>query len=96
MAEDVYMDVNVVQGMQKKFEDVHGVLDDVSTILNWAGKAVMAFSWLGIGAAAKMYIDYLENLCKKLADECDLISKGINGAILSYRDGDQSGSDLFR
>jgi hypothetical protein len=95
MAEDVYMDVNAVQTMQKRFQDVHSVLEKVATILKWAGNAVLAFSWLGIGLAAKQYIDYLEDLCKKLADETEKISTGIQGAIRSYRDGDNSGSTLF-
>jgi len=97
MADEVYMDIPVVEKMVNDFQKYGDVLDAVAKTLEALSIALKATAWLSLGAtaAAATFIDRIKPNVKKAADKMRELSGDIRDAIKAYRDGDLSGSRRF-
>lgn len=97
MAEEVYMDIPQVENMSKSFDTFGEILEAVSKALQAISTMlkVSAFVSLGATAAASAFIDRIQPRIKAAGQKMQELSGDLDGAIRSYRDGDQSGSQRF-
>lgn len=97
MADEVFMDIPLVEKMVKDFQTFGDVLDAVSKALEALSMMLKATAWLSLGAtaAAATFVDRIKPNVKKAADKMRELSGDIRDAIKAYRDGDLSGSQRF-
>jgi len=99
MAEEgVYMDVDAVLSMADRFNQFGDVLKGVSKALEMAMITLKATAFVGLvgGAAVERYISFLKPQVDNLAVKCAELQTDILGAVVSFRDGDTSGSKKFQ
>lgn len=97
MADEVYMDVPLVEKMVKDFQTFGEVLDGVSKALEAISITLKVTAWISFGAtaAAAAFIDRIKPNVIKAAEKMRELSGDIRDAIKAYRDGDLSGSQRF-
>ncbi len=97
MAEEVYMEVPAVEDVQKKFQGIADTTQTISNILRIAAEILRATAFFGMvgNMILAWYTDQIRRLVDQLHTMSLTISDGVGGAIRSYRDGDNSGSQLF-
>ncbi|MCB2179503.1 hypothetical protein KQH54_00105 [bacterium] len=97
MAEEVYMDIPQVENMSKSFETFGEVLEAVSKALQAISMMLKATAFVSLGAtaAASAFIDRIQPRLKAAGQKMQELSGDLKGAIASYRDGDNSGSQRF-
>jgi uncharacterized protein YukE len=94
---EVSMDYDAVQKMSSGFSDASDVLQGVSKALETAIAILKATAFLGLIGNFAM-VHYLEGIkpnVDRLSATCEELSMDLMGAIVSLRDGDQSGSQRF-
>lgn len=96
--EGIYMDVPAVQSMADGFRGAGEVLNGVSTALEAAIMILKVTAFIGLvgGFAVEHFLSQIQPKVKVLAEKCDELNMDLIGAIVSYRDGDDSGSKRFR
>ncbi len=94
----VYMEVDAVIGMANKFSQLSDVLKTVSRALEVAMSTLKMTAFVGLvgGAAVERYISLLKPQVDKMANKCSELNLDLMGAVVSYRDGDTSGSKRFQ
>lgn len=97
MADEVYMDIPVIEKMVKDFKTFGDVLDGVAKTLEALSLMLKATAWLSLGAtaAAATFIDRIKPNITKAAAKMKELSDDVSSAIRSYRDGDNTGSQRF-
>ena len=97
MAEEVFMNVPEVQDVQRKFQGIADVTQQISNILRIAADILRATAFFGMigNMILAWYTDQVRNIVDQLHQMSLTIADGVGGAIRSYRDGDNSGSQLF-
>jgi len=99
MAEEgVYMDVEATIKMADRFRDFSDILKNVSKALEAAMTTLQVTAFVGMvgGAALQRYIAFLKPNVDNMANKCAELHLDIMGAVVSYRDGDVSGSKRFQ
>jgi phage-related protein len=99
MAEQgVYMDVDAVQGLADGFQNMGDVMNTVGQGLEIAIDVLRASAMFGMvgNLAIAAYLDNIKPAVQKLADKFSELNRDLIGAIVSYRDGDSSGSKRFQ
>ncbi|MAT42810.1 MAG: hypothetical protein CL609_10740 [Anaerolineaceae bacterium] len=94
---EIFMEVDEVQNMSNVFSQIGQVLEQVNSALETAMHIVQSKAVVGIigETALERFINRLKPEIKQLADLCIELNQDLNGAIVSYRDGDNSGSQRF-
>ncbi len=94
----VYMDVDAVQGMAERFQQISDVMKAVSKALEIAIMTLRVTAFVGLvgGAAVERYLSRIKPQVDKLAEKTGELHMDLIGAIVSYRDGDTSGSKRFQ
>jgi len=94
---EVSMDYDVVQSMSDGFKNSSEVLQGVSKALEVAIAILKATAFFGLvgNMALAMYLEGIKPNVDKLAATCEEMSMDLMGAIVSLRDGDNSGSQRF-
>ena len=97
MAEEVFMEIPAVEDVQKKFQGMADVCQQISNILRIAAEILRATAFWGLvgNMILAWYTDQIRNIVDQLHQMSLTIADGVGGAIKSYRDGDNSGSQLF-
>jgi hypothetical protein len=97
MAQEVYMDIPAVETMGKRFKTFGDILENIAKILKATITILKATALFGLvgNYALAAYLERIEPKVRKMAAKMDELSGDINGAIRSYRDGDNSGSQRF-
>jgi len=97
MAEEVFMEIPAVEDVQKKFQGMADVTQTISNILRIAADILRATAFFGMigNMILAWYTDQIRNIVDQLHQMSLTIAEGVGGAIRSYRDGDNSGSQLF-
>lgn len=97
MADEVFMDIPLVEKMVKDFQTFGDVLDAVSKALEALSITLKVTAWVSFGAtaAAATFIDRIKPNVKNASDKMRELSNDIRDAIKAYRDGDLSGSQHF-
>jgi hypothetical protein len=97
MAEEVFMEIPAVEDVQKKFQGMADVTQQISNILRIAADILRATAFFGMigNMILAWYTDQIRNIVDQLHQMSLTIAGGVGGAIRSYRDGDNSGSQLF-
>lgn len=98
MAEEVYMDIPQVEKMAKAFGTFSEILKGVVKALEVAINLLRASAFVGLvgGAAVERYLSLVKPRVQKMAKKMNELQGDLNGAILHYRTGDESGSRRFR
>lgn len=94
----VFMDVNAVQNMANRFDQISDVLKNVSKAMEIAITTLRITAFVGMvgGAALERYLSRIKPEVDKLAAKTSELHMDLMGAIVSYRDGDSSGSKRFQ
>lgn len=97
MADEVFMEIPAVEDVQKKFQTMADVTQQISNILRIASDILRATAFFGMvgNMILAWYTDQIRGIVDQLHQMSLTISDGVGGAIRSYRDGDSSGSQLF-
>ena len=98
MAEEgVYMDTEAVLGMGDQFGNFGDILEGVDSALLTAMDILKATAFIGLvgGFAVEQFLAQIEPIVKQMADKCKELKLDLIGAVVSYRDGDDSGSQKF-
>ena len=95
--DEVFMDIPQVENMAKSFNTFGEVLDGVAKAMQALSISLKAAAWFSFGAtaAAAAYIDRIEPNVKNVGAKMKELNTDIMSAIVSYRDGDNSGSKRF-
>lgn len=94
---DVSMNIPDVENMAKVF----GTVADVAKAISKALKIIimtlkgMAFISFGATVALEQYLSRIQPRIEKLAEKFEELEGDLNGAIRSFRDGDNTGSQRF-
>jgi hypothetical protein len=98
MAQEVSMDIPVVEAMAKSFSTFGGVLQQVSKGLEVAIQIIRATAFVGLvgGAVVERFLSLIKPNVDKMAAKMVELDSDIRGAISNYQTGDMSGSDRFR
>jgi hypothetical protein len=94
----VYMDVDAVTGMAERFQQIGDVMKAVSKALEIAIMTLRVTAFVGLvgGAAVERYLSRIKPQVDKLSEKCSELHLDLIGAVVSYRDGDSSGSKRFQ
>ena len=94
---EVSMDYDAVQQLADGFRDASETFEAVSKALEIAIAILKATAFFGLvgNAALAMYLEGIKPNVDRLAATCDEMNMDLIGAIVSLRDGDQSGSQRF-
>jgi hypothetical protein len=97
MAEEVFMNVPEVQDVQRKFQGIADVTQQISNILRIAADILRATAFFGMvgNMILAWYTDQIRNIVDQLHQMSITIADGVGGAVKSYAEGDNSGSQLF-
>lgn len=97
MAEEVYMDIPAVEQMGQAFQSFGDVLEAVSKTLQAISMVLKATAFVSLGATAgaAAFIDRIQPRLKAAGEKMVELSGDLDGAIRSYRDGDNQGSQRF-
>jgi hypothetical protein len=99
MAEEgVYMDIDGVQNIASTFRQMGDVMDAVSKGLEIAIDILRTAAFFGLvgTAAIAQYLDGIKPHVDTLASKFQELNLDVVGAVVSYRDGDVSGSKRFQ
>lgn len=94
---DVSMDIPAVENMSKVF----GTMADVAKAISKALKIIimtlkgMAFISFGATVALEQYLSRIQPRIEKLGNKFEELENDLQGAIRSFRDGDNTGSQRF-
>lgn len=96
--EGVFMDTDAVQNIADGFNTASDVLKGVATALEVAIDILKATAFIGMvgNLAIANYLERIKPNVEKLGQKCDELHLDLMGAIVSYRDGDDSGSKRFQ
>lgn len=97
MAQEVYMDIPVVEGYAKTFAGMSQIIKDCSKTIEGIMAQVRDADFLGY-VGDNIYNQWSTQMkpeLDKLAAKLEEVSVDITGAIQSYRDGDASGSQHY-
>ncbi len=94
---EVSMDYDAVQRMSDGFKNSSETLQAVSKALEIAIGILKATAFFGMvgNLALAHYLEGIKPNVDRLANTCDEMSMDLIGAIVSLRDGDNSGSQRF-
>lgn len=94
---EVSMDYDAVQTMSDGFGTASETLQGVSQALEVAITILKATAFLGLvgNLAMARYLEGIKPNVDRLSATCEELSMDLIGAIVSLRDGDQSGSQRF-
>jgi uncharacterized protein YoxC len=97
MADEVYMDIPVVQRIADSFGSFSDTLKGVSKTMEAAMNVLKATAFVGLvgGTALDRYLSIIKPNVDKLAEKMNELQGDVNGAIRAYRDGDYTGSRRF-
>ena len=97
MAEEVFMDIPVVQRMADSFGSFSDTLKSVNKTLEAGMNMLKATAFVGLvgGTALEKYVGVIKPNVEKLAEKMTELQGDINGAIKAFRDGDYTGSRRF-
>ena len=97
MAEEVFMEISAVEDVQKSFQGIADVTQQISNVLRIAAEILRGTAFLGMvgNLILAWYTDQIRRIVDQLHQMSLTIADGVGGAIASYRDGDSSGSQLF-
>jgi len=97
MAEEVFMDIPVVQRMADSFGTFADVLKGVGKTMEAAMNVLKGTAFVGRvgGTALEHYLSVIKPNVDKLSAKFTELQQDVDGAIRSYRDGDFSGSKRF-
>jgi hypothetical protein len=98
MAQEVYMNIPVVERMVGTFNTCGETLKRISQVLEGLMMILKATAFVGFvgGAIVERWLSVLKPQVDKMAAKMLELSRDVNDAIKSYRDGDQTGSNHFR
>jgi len=99
MAEEgVFMDYNAVQRMSDGFRSMADVMKTVGQGLEIAIDTLKVSAMFGLvgNLALANYLDNIKPHVDRLGEKFSELSYDLMGAIISYRDGDTSGSKRFQ
>jgi len=94
---EVYIDIQAMQKITDQFFVINETLQNVNSTLETVVSVLASLVFTtnpGI-VIAEGYADRIRPLITLLLEKTTDTRLGIEGAILSYRDGDKSGSQLF-
>ncbi len=94
---DVQMDIPVVEDMANKFKSTSDVLKGVSKALQIAIMILKMTAFVGLvgGLAVERFLSWLKPQVDEMAEKLEELHYDLYGAIISFRDGDNSGSQRF-
>lgn len=94
---EVSMDYDAVQKMSDGFRTSSQTMEGVSKALEVAIAVLKATAFFGLvgNMALAHYLEGIKPNVDRLAGTCSELSMDLMGAIVSLRDGDQSGSQRF-
>lgn len=97
MAEEVFMNIPEVEKIQQAFGTMGDTLQQINQILNIAITLLKATAFFGLvgNFAAILFAEKIQKVVQQLQQLAQTFGEGVKGAIVSYRDGDSSGSQLF-
>lgn len=98
MAEEgVFMDTEAVQGMANQFGNFGDILSGVDSALQAAMNILKVTALVGLvgGFAVEQFLAQIEPIVKQMAEKCKELKLDLIGAVVSYRDGDDTGSQKF-
>ena len=98
MTDEVYMDIPVVEKMADSFGNFAEILQAVSKAMEAAMMILRATAFVGLvgGAVVERWIGMMKPNVDKMAAKMDELSRDVDSAVRSYRDGDNTGSSRFR
>jgi len=93
----VFMDIDAVQGFADGFNTMADVMKTASTGLEVAINTLKATAMFGMvgNFAVAHYLEGIKPHVDTLATKFEEVNHDLIGAIVSYRDGDTSGSQRF-
>ena len=96
-SEGVYMNVPAVERFADAFATFSDLMDEANSALEAALMILKATAFFGLvgNMALTMYLENIQPNVKALADKFRELKLDLMGAIVSYRDGDNSGSQRF-
>lgn len=98
MADEVYMDVPLVEAFVRQLENALNVARTVDRLLEQLGHTLKATAFVTLGGTKAVEV-LVSRVRIGLREFMRLLEEegipGLNGAILAYRDGDYSGSQRF-
>lgn len=97
MADQVFMNIDAVEQIEKGFGTMGDTLQTVSKGLEIAANILKATAFFGMvgNLIWAHYAERIKAVVDKLRALCEEFRHGVHGAIISYRDGDNTGSQLF-
>lgn len=98
MAQEVYMDIPQVEKFVSSFNTFGETLKKISQVLEGLMMVLKITAFVGFvgGAIVERWLNILKPQVDKMAAKMLEISRDVNDAIKSYRDGDNTGSSHFR
>ena len=95
---EVQMDIPATQTVADGFRVASGILKEVDQALSAAMLLLRTTAFFGLvgGIAVEAYIERIQPVVKRLAEKFEELHYDVVGAIIDFRDGDQSGSERFR
>ena len=98
MANEVYMEIPVVEQIAKNFSTYSETLKGVSKVLESTIMVLKTSAFLTMvgGAALERYLSLIKPNVDKMAAKMAELSLDVVGAIKNYQTGDQTGSARFR
>lgn len=98
MAQEVYMDIPQVEKFVQQFNTFGETLKKISQVLEGLMMVLKITAFVGFvgGAIVERWLSILKPQVDKMANKMLEISRDVNDAIKSYRDGDNTGSSHFR
>lgn len=96
-ADEIYLDIQAVETIADQFSVVNETLQNVNNTLETVVNilASIVFTTNPGVVIAEDYADRIKPLIKLLLEKTSETHLDVEGAILSYRDGDKSGSQRF-
>lgn len=97
MANEIFMDIPVVDNMAKEFQEIGTILGDVNKELAECMEILNNTAYTGKvgGTAIKRYVESLQPVIVDLAEKSIEISGDLSTSIQAYHRGDVLGSTRF-
>jgi predicted urease superfamily metal-dependent hydrolase len=95
-SDGVYMDIPVVRGMAKKFQEIADILRMVSKVLEALALMLKTTAFVGgVGLAAYRLVEQFKQVVNTVADNCEELGKDLNTSVDAYERGDLEGATRF-
>ncbi|MBK9123080.1 MAG: hypothetical protein IPM16_08135 [Chloroflexi bacterium] len=94
---DVSMNIPDVESMAKTFDTMADVAKAISKALKIIITTLKAMAFISMGAttALEQFLSRIQPRIEKIGEKFEELSGDLEGAIRSYRDGDNTGSQRF-